>query len=119
MAEAQYTRAGYLAELEEQRILASLQRQEALHQADFRQRYMFAAQHDIARRRTGHTYAQNLCRPVASPQGRRHAFVRRQRENSFPAYEPQNPLINLEAIISALLDGGDEHIAESEKVNIY
>ncbi|KAF8506374.1 hypothetical protein JB92DRAFT_3145466 [Gautieria morchelliformis] len=103
VAEERAARARYMSELEEQRILASLRQQEALRQAEFRQHQAFAAQNDIARRRVGRIYAENLCRPVASPHGRRQAFVRQHGGHCFATQRPQSPLNNLEALISALL----------------
>jgi hypothetical protein len=109
VAEAQAARARYMSELEEQQILARLRQQEALRHAEYRQRQIVASQNELARRRLGRMYAENLCRPVVAPQVRRPAFVRQQRANFFPASRPQTSPNDLEALFAALLrDDVDE-----------
>lgn len=119
VAEAQAARARYMSELEEQRILDQLRQQEALRQAEYRQRQMVAAQNELTRRRLGRMYTESMCRPVAVPHGRRPAFVRQQRTSFYPANNPQSPLNDLESLISVLLgDGVDEQVKhQDEKVH--
>lgn len=122
VADAQTAHARYISELEEQHILASLRQQEALRQAEFRQRQLLAAQNDMARRRAGRICAESFRRCIASRQCAGRQILTRQQRGAFPPlYRSQIAVNDLEALFSVLLHEVDQYEAqhEDEKVNIH
>lgn len=127
LADAQTARERYISELEEQRFLSSLRQQEALRQAEFRQRQAFATQDFVPCRRAGRACASGRRELVPCRPGFRYQVApAQQRSHYLRAQDQQDRLKTVEELLEALLGGnprdGDQeerHNAEAVSVDMF